>query len=74
MFIRGLKAPCKDCTDRQAEPINCHSYCERYLNYVEQNKNNKKIIHDEKQKESDYYGVRHANTSFTKNSEKKYNY
>lgn len=22
---------CKDCPDRQIEPVNCHTYCEKYL-------------------------------------------
>ena len=33
-FVIGVSSPngpCKGCTDRTVEPINCHSVCERYL-------------------------------------------
>lgn len=26
-------APCKGCKERQIEPTNCHSTCEKYLQY-----------------------------------------
>jgi len=29
---------CKDCADRKIEPVNCHSYCEKYLEAKEENR------------------------------------
>lgn len=32
-------APCKGCTERTADPyknINCHSYCKRYLEWLQE--------------------------------------
>lgn len=33
----GKNYPCKDCNERQIEPINCHSYCEKYLSVKNEN-------------------------------------
>lgn len=36
MAIGGVFCCCKSCTDRQTEPVNCHSYCEKYKQYREE--------------------------------------
>lgn len=61
MTIRGKDTPCKGCTletGRAAYPVNCHTYCKKYLDFIEENeitKNNKYMF---KQKLDDYYYVR----------------
>lgn len=32
-----LKSPCKNCQDRSIEPVNCHTNCEKYLEYQVKN-------------------------------------
>ena len=42
-------SPCdKDCPDRVAEPVNCHTYCDKYLAFLKQNEEEKKRIFREK--------------------------
>lgn len=38
--MRGyIKSPCRDCKDRRVDlDYNCHSYCDRYLAYQEENR------------------------------------
>lgn len=44
------QSPCtKDCPDRVAEPKNCHTYCEKYLDYLEIHKKEKARIYKEKE-------------------------
>ena len=39
------QSPCtKDCPDRVAEPKNCHTYCKKYLDYLEIHKKEKARI------------------------------
>lgn len=38
-MINQPKAPCKDCGDRQ---LMCHSKCDKYLRYLEENEKYKK--------------------------------
>ena len=35
---------CKDCTDRQIEPVNCHSICEKYLTAFAKHQANKESL------------------------------
>lgn len=61
MFVREIKSPCYNCTPetgRCAQPINCHSYCERYLEFYKNNENNKQVKKDIKKQNDDYYAVR----------------
>lgn len=47
-------APCLGCAERRSEPINCHSYCERYIAFrhdkdrqIEQNRKAKEIVYQD---------------------------
>lgn len=31
--VRYGNSPCKDCTERSVEPVNCHMVCERFLEW-----------------------------------------
>lgn len=33
MNFNFVKSPCYKCKDRYIEPVNCHSVCEKYLEY-----------------------------------------
>ena len=47
--------PCKDCTERQIEPINCHTYCARYNKWLrERREYTKKLKQLKKQKYNTY--------------------
>lgn len=41
----GLNAPCKDCKERE---LNCHSTCERYLEFQKVNNDRKEAIKADK--------------------------
>ena len=42
-----VKSPCKDCPDRTIEPVNCHSYCEKFIEYKNINRERKNQEYEE---------------------------
>lgn len=49
----NYSSPCKNCAARQSEPINCHTICEKYLDYQKTRENERKRRN--KEHELDYY-------------------
>lgn len=56
---------CKDCTERE---LGCHSWCEKYKNYVKLNEEIKRLRHKEIEK-SCYISETIKNSSITKKRE-----
>lgn len=46
-MAKKIGSPCLNCKDRCVEPVNCHTYCERYKNFV----SDRKAIIDEKSRD-----------------------
>lgn len=61
MSIKGIDTPCKNCTSetgRTSYPVNCHTYCKKYLDFKEKNETIKNSMYMAKQRENDYFSVR----------------
>ena len=60
-----IKAPCKDCADRV---VGCHSTCDKYKDWKEQDRQRKELIYESKIKDHFY-----RSTTTTKLHRKKQN-
>ena len=52
------KSPCLDCQDRVVEPVNCHSFCERFKDFRDKLAAEKDQAYEARRKETEYWKMR----------------
>lgn len=50
-----MRVPCKDCPDRK---LGCHSICEKYIKYAEENKKAREMEAQQKSVQNDFLTIR----------------
>lgn len=55
LFNNRVQSPCKNCEDRM---VGCHSTCEKYKAFQQENDANNKIIRENRKKENDIVSFR----------------